>query len=253
MVPEDVAWNAQSYGGPNYPRFGGPDIVDDWLARAGCDVNDRDAEGNPLLNMVVMSNSRTRADVDLARQLVARGADVDARSGDGWTPLNAACIGSQNTASYRREMVALLLSAGADVNEKSHTAADVMGGRRTPLWYAFDSGVPDLEIVTSLLRAGAHLDSCKGNESIETVQPYNTFDRPGYDASFDACMAIITGVRKAGSYAKYAQPPLCKDVMVLRALALRGRAAPKGPAMTFVCRAPNEIAWHVLGFWPAAV
>ena len=37
----------------------------------------------------------------------------------------------------------------------------------------------------------------------------------------------------------------------LRSLALRGRAKPADPVLSSVARLPNEMAWHVLSFWPA--
>ena len=64
-------------------------------------------------------------------------------------------------------------------------------------------------------------------------------------------VVLFSGVRRAGSYARYKQLPLCKEVMFLRSRALRRRAVSMDPVLAFVCRAPNEIAWHVLGFWRA--
>ena len=37
----------------------------------------------------------------------------------------------------------------------------------------------------------------------------------------------------------------------LRSLAHRGRAKPADPVLSSVVRLPNEMAWHVLSFWPA--
>ena len=64
-------------------------------------------------------------------------------------------------------------------------------------------------------------------------------------------VVLFSGVRRAGSYARYLQLPPCKEVMFLRSRALRRGATTKVPVLMFICRAPNEIAWHVLGFWRA--
>ena len=39
--------------------------------------------------------------------------------------------------------------------------------------------------------------------------------------------------------------------MRLRSLSLRKRAKPADPVLSSVVRLPNEMAWHVLSFWPA--
>ena len=41
-----------------------------------------------------------------------------------------------------------------------------------------------------------------------------------------------------------------KKILRLRSLALRGRAKPDA-LLAAVARLPNEMAWHVLSFWPA--
>jgi len=48
---------------------------------------------------------------------------------------------------------------------------------------------------------------------------------------------------------RYVQLPMCKDVMVLRALAVKGRATTTCPALQFLIDAPDEVAWKVLSFW----
>ena len=118
----------------------------------------------------------------------------------------------------------------------------------------------NLDPVVLLLRHGASLDSCRGEQSIEGVlaeevtlkiryAPWmSTRDYGDLPAKL---VVLFSGVRRAGSYARYKQVPLCKEVMLLRSRALRRRAEPKDPVLAFVCRAPNEIAWQVLGFWRA--
>ena len=114
-----------------------------------------------------------------------------------------------------------------------------------------------------LLRYGASLDSCRGEQSIEGVLAEELFQQirherliPGwtgrdYGDLPATLVRLFSGVRRAGSYARYLQRPHCKEVMLLRSRALRRRAVSMDPVLAFVCRAPNEIAWHVLGFWRA--
>ena len=78
--------------------------------------------------------------------------------------------------------------------------------------------------------------------------PWSTRDYGDLPATL---VGLFSGVRRAGSYARYRQLPFCKEVMLLRSRALRRRATPSDAVLAFVCRAPNEIAWHVLGFWRA--
>ena len=126
-----------------------------------------------------------------------------------------------------------------------------------PLWYALLS--KKLEAIVLLLRYGASLDSCCGEQSIEGVlaeevtikirnAPWSARDYGDLPATL---VCLFSGVRRAGSYARYLQLPLCKEVMFLRSRALRRRTTSKDPVLTFICRAPNEIAWHVLSFWRA--
>ncbi|MFH1882965.1 MAG: ankyrin repeat domain-containing protein [Planctomycetota bacterium] len=73
-------------------------------------------------------------------QLIAKGANVNAKDNWNWTPLHSA-------AYYgNKDIVELLIAKGADV-----TARD--GDSRTPLWYAKDKG--HAEIVSLLRKHGA--------------------------------------------------------------------------------------------------
>ena len=42
---------------------------------------------------------------------------------------------------------------------------------------------------------------------------------------------------------------LRRKKVLLRSLALRGRAEPRDARMTFLVESPNEIAWKVLEYW----
>jgi hypothetical protein len=96
-------------------------------------------------------------DVEIARELVTRGADLRARNRRGAQPLHAAAIGAPGTANWnptgQREVIEYLVDAGADPN------AVAMGGV-TPLHRAVRNRCS--AAVEALLRAGA--DPCSAND-----------------------------------------------------------------------------------------
>ena len=64
-------------------------------------------------------------------------------------------------------------------------------------------------------------------------------------AQFIACKKLIADERRR----RYMLPR--RAFLRLRSLAHRGRAKPADPVLSSVVRLPNEMAWHVLSFWPA--
>lgn len=89
-------------------------------------------------------------DVDLARDLIARGADISARNRRGAQPLHAAVIGAPGSTNWnptaQRAIIEFLIKAGADPN------AVAVGGV-TPLHRAVRNRCSGA--VDQLLRAGA--------------------------------------------------------------------------------------------------
>ena len=63
-------------------------------------------------------------------------------------------------------------------------------------------------------------------------------------AQFIACKKLVADERRR----RYMLPR--RAFLRLRSLALRGRAEPDA-LLAAVARLPNEMAWHVLSFWPA--
>ena len=100
-------------------------------------------------------------------------------------------------------------------------------------------------IVCALLRAGASLDACYGTQSADELLSARPEDDP-------RLKALVADVRKAGSYERWLKVPR-KEVIVLRALALKGRATTTYPALQVLVDVPNEIAWNILSFWNVAV
>ena len=64
----------------------------------------------------------------------------------------------------------------------------------------------------------------------------------------NATKKLILDVRAAGSPQAYRMASR-KRVLLLRSLALKGRAKPRDARMTFLVESPNEIAWKVLEYW----
>ena len=199
----------------------------------------------------------------------------------GITALMNACGCRGWRAPPSMEMVSLLVDAGADVRAKargplinSHivngassitresglTALSFVLRQEETYWdplthsYKELSTRDTLKIVHVLLRAGAPLDACYGNESAEEVLREQERKRDAYarDYHFAELKRVFHGVRAAkGSYARYAK----KEILVLLALVRKDRASTKWfyagdhrTAFDILAKSPNEIAWHVLAF-----
>ena len=63
--------------------------------------------------------------------------------------------------------------------------------------------------------------------------------------------ALVHGVRKYGSYKRYART-FHRDVLVVRGLAQRDKLATKDPVLNFLALlGDNGVVWHILGYWRA--
>ena len=115
-------------------------------------------------------------------------------------------------------------------------------------------------MVSLLLRRGAKLDGCWVGRSAEDclrhIEDPSAF--PDYEGAYSgpklpietktafvACKKLIADERRR----RYMLPR--RAFLRLRSLALRKRAKPADPTLAAVARLPNELAWHVLSFWPA--
>ena len=99
--------------------FGNPEAVDA-LLDAGADVNLPSREAMKVTPLASASASRQ---LEIARTLIAHGANVNARAANDFTPLHEAA------ASGKMDFAQLLIDHGADVNAKASDG-------KTPLDYA---------------------------------------------------------------------------------------------------------------------
>ena len=230
------------------------ETVNAWL-RTAPDVNAQDDKGRPLLLLLVCGTIMARH-VDLARKLLALGADVNASNDNRITVLHIASCGRGEEAS---EMVRLLLLAGADVN------ARLRFGGITPMGYFPGYAYRDTERVLGhnllvicklLLRAGASIDDVNSrtdwepDTSMEAVLQQRA--RPADDEEWLAVKRLVADVRAAGgTYRAYLHEHR-KQVLTLRCLATKkGRAKTTDPVMNFLEQlGDNGVIWKVLSFWP---
>ena len=114
--------------------------IDEFLAKYGNDVHALDEEGVLLLHQAI----RLGEDIAVIKFLVSEGADIQAKTKDGFTPLHIAA----NTKDIA--LVQFLVSQGADVNAKDDHG-------KTPLFWAAVLG--NWETAQFLISEGADINT----------------------------------------------------------------------------------------------
>ena len=154
------------------------------------------------------------------------------------------------------EMVLLLLNAGADVHLGSeHGLTPLVETIRCFERRDRHTRRPYLhlncrKIVRLLLRSGVALDGIddalqRVEDELERRRLTGDSERPPH---YTASRNLICDVRTAGGLRKY-ETMLRKQVLTLRTMALRGRAAPRDNVMTFLVDCSKYIAWKILSYW----
>jgi len=116
---------------------GNIEVVKQHLA-AGVDVNAKNKKGMPPLHLAIYKDNR-----EIVELLIDKGADVNAKAVGGYTPLHVNTI--------QLEVAELLIDKGADVNAKSDDNGD------TPLHVSVNNG--QRELVELLIAKGADVNS----------------------------------------------------------------------------------------------
>jgi Ankyrin repeats (many copies)/Ankyrin repeat len=142
-------------------------------------------EGDTALHAAAFSY-----DADMARELVARGADIRARNRRGAEPLHAAVMGVPGSAHWdpvrQRAVIGYIIEAGADPDARA-------AGGVTPLHRAARNRCS--AAVEALLRAGAdpHLENDRGSTAADLAR--RTTGRGGTgSAQAKAEQAVIIGL-----------------------------------------------------------
>ena len=243
------------------------ETIKDWLDNGG-DVDDYEPAERRTILMVGISYER----IEVVKLALSHGADVN-KPGDLDVPEAPlfSVIGVDDI-DFILDAISLLLDAGACINAAAPTALDdcyIAGETALSYaidWFRFDSddyAEKGLACVSLLLRRGAKLDNCWGGRSAEEclrhVEEPSAF--PEHEDAYTrssvappagrtkecvtACKKLIADERRR----RYMLPR--RAFLRLRSLALRKRAKPADTLLASVARLPNELAWHVLSFWPA--
>ena len=259
VLPPDVVRAARGLG---ITDFHPPDTIKAWLDDGG-DISGVDEDGYTILNL-----SLSYENVDVVKCAIAHGADVNQPGDSNGEPPLYTALGT-GEKEFTLEVISLLLDAGANINATTPNAdSGVYIAGETALtnaidWFRYDNdefSEKALAWVSLLLRRGAKLDNCWGGRSAEEclrhVEEPSAFPdlQDAYDVTrsptgktkeyVTACKKLIADERRR----RYMLPR--RAFLRLRSLQLRGRAKPDA-LLDAVARLPNELAWHVLSFWPA--
>ena len=227
------------------------------LATHGFDVNAQVEGGGLTIGRMTLLSCCCceigKGQLALARALLDMGADPNLFSDDlGVSPLYNAVHGI-GEANY--EMVVLLLNAGADIHLRKENGdtpliETLKCFERQEKNYEYSLSVNCRKIVRLLLRSGVALDGI--DDAFRRLDPALGVGSTDYvheaRRHYTASRNLICDVRTAGGLRKYETMPR-KQVLTLRTMALRGRAAPRDNVMTFLVNCPNEIAWKILSYW----
>jgi ankyrin repeat protein/beta-lactamase regulating signal transducer with metallopeptidase domain len=181
------------------------------LIARGADVNAKDGEGNTALH-----TAAEHCHIEVAELLLESGADIEAEGAVGRTPLH--CVaGSGFSGTLRKEqiceMAEFLIAEGADVNAAYRT-----GASWTPLHYAARDGYKDL--VELLVAKGADINAQDGFGRT----PIDLAITLGYRGEASRAVAVFL-VRKGADVSPMHWAAFTGDLEQLKELLGRGMGA----------------------------
>ena len=194
--------------------------------------------------------------VAVALLLVAHGVDVKEPYGL-HSPLHyAASMGKTMAMPRQEELIRALLDAGAPVDARTISAPPRTGV--TPLMHAANCGYTSPRVLRLLLKYGADVDAvdAEGRTAEDharaalnyPIDPHHDGLRRG-PGVVEGTLALFRDYRAAGgTWKRYANEPR-KQLLVLRRLVERGRAAPPDGTLARVQGLPDVLFWKVLAFW----
>jgi len=204
--------------------------VEEWFSSGDRDPNDTsDRHGTPLLfhamhsiwsyQMFWHGNATKKSRFQIARGLIARGADVNRRAGRNTVLHNAAYVGCGESVNF-------LLDNGAELESAAKHGA-------TPLMRACNGCVEydRIDSVLALLKRGASLDAVdkKGDSALDYLQSDSFYhmddDRYGRPHVCEEAKAALAEIKDAGGWKSYTREPR-REMLALRVLCEQGRASP---------------------------
>ncbi len=225
------------------------------------DVNDTDEQGFTLLYSTTGSDVLRDEHLALARELIARGADVNEQGRSTVGLISRTLLGLKGYliddfdvhGERLHKFVLMLIGAGIEINRRCGTSTPPGAALLALRMY---EARPFLNIVAATLRAGASMDSVKGGGSAEEwIRSLNSNIHTGGWANrvhWAACTKLVDDIRAAGGTWTAYRKQSRKDVLLLRSLMLRGRTKDAtDPVIARVFQLPNEMCWNVLKFWRA--
>jgi hypothetical protein len=207
--------------------------VEEWFSSGDRDPNDPDTKhGFTLLYHAMkctwshhtfgtLGAAARKGGFQIARGLIARGADVNRRMGRYRNTVlhNAAYAGSAESVNF-------LLDNGAELESAAKHGA-------TPLMRACNGCVDCdcMDTVLALLKRGASLDAVdnEGDGPLDYLRGESFYhmddDRYGRPHVYEEAKAALAEIKDAGGWKSYAREPR-RDLLALRVLCEQGRASP---------------------------